>query len=109
MRLLAKPGDELYCRLSVNTQLLSSVTHLLKIGRGNFRPPPKVDSSVVRIKPHHPPPPVDFQVCFQCIVLLFLYIFFYFGFCFLFFVDIDLVSFFQGMGWIDSFVFFKKE
>lgn len=29
-----------------------------QVGRNNFRPPPKVDSSVVRIEPRHPPPPV---------------------------------------------------
>ncbi|KAK6143854.1 hypothetical protein DH2020_024202 [Rehmannia glutinosa] len=47
MRLVAQPGDTLYCRLSVNTQLLARVNHLLKVGRNNFRPPPKVDSSVL--------------------------------------------------------------
>ena len=60
LRLLAKPSDKLYCRLSCNTQLLSKVTHLIKVGRNSFRPPPKVDSSVVRIKPFNPPPPVNF-------------------------------------------------
>ncbi|PQM36491.1 ribosomal RNA small subunit methyltransferase [Prunus yedoensis var. nudiflora] len=55
MRLVAQPGDKLYCRLTVNTQLLSRVSHLLKVGRNNFRPPPKVDSSVVRIEPRKPP------------------------------------------------------
>jgi 18S rRNA (adenine1779-N6/adenine1780-N6)-dimethyltransferase len=60
LRLLAKPGDKMYCRLAVNTQLLSKVTHLIKVGRNSFRPPPKVDSSVVRIKPLNPPPPVNF-------------------------------------------------
>lgn len=35
-------------RLAANTQLLARVSHLLKVGRNNFRPPPKVDSSVVR-------------------------------------------------------------
>lgn len=45
------PGDPLYCRLSVNTQLLARTTHILKVGKNNFRPPPKVDSSVVRIEP----------------------------------------------------------
>ncbi|CAN6469096.1 unnamed protein product [Victoria cruziana] len=61
MRLVAKPGDTLYCRLSVNTQLLARVSHLLKVGRNNFRPPPKVDSSVVRIEPRKPLPPVSFK------------------------------------------------
>lgn len=41
-RLTAKPGDEMYCRLSVNTQLLAKVENLLKVGKANFRPPPKV-------------------------------------------------------------------
>ncbi|XP_021768766.1 ribosomal RNA small subunit methyltransferase-like [Chenopodium quinoa] len=56
MRLVAQPGDKLYCRLSVNTQLLARVFHLLKVGKNNFRPPPKVDSSVVRIEPRKPLP-----------------------------------------------------
>ena len=30
-RLVAKPGDKLYCRLSVNTQLLARVDHLMKV------------------------------------------------------------------------------
>lgn len=87
MRLVAKPGDPLYCRLSANTQLLSRVNHLIKargseraltgrvlgaspptapfhrrlqVGKNNFRPPPKVDSSVVRIEPRNPPPPINF-------------------------------------------------
>ena len=60
MRLVAKPGDGMYCRLAANTQLLSRVNHLLKVGKNNFRPPPKVDSSVVRIEPRNPPPPINF-------------------------------------------------
>merc|ERR1712241_561862 len=60
-RLVAAPGDKLYCRLSINTQLLSRVDHLMKIGKNNFRPPPKVESSVVRIEPKNPPPPINFQ------------------------------------------------
>jgi len=51
MRLCVQAGDPMYCRLSVNTQLLARTTHLLKVGKNNFRPPPKVDSSVVRIEP----------------------------------------------------------
>ncbi|CAB3983737.1 probable dimethyladenosine transferase [Paramuricea clavata] len=60
-RLVAKPGDKLYCRLSINTQLLARVDHLMKVGKNNFRPPPKVESSVVRIEPRNPPPPINFQ------------------------------------------------
>jgi 18S rRNA (adenine1779-N6/adenine1780-N6)-dimethyltransferase len=61
MRLVAPPGDALYCRLSVNTQLLARTQHILKVGKNNFRPPPKVDSSVVRIEPRHPQIPVNFK------------------------------------------------
>ncbi|KAK2949022.1 putative Ribosomal RNA small subunit methyltransferase [Blattamonas nauphoetae] len=71
-RLVAKPGDELYCRLTVNTSLLATTTHCLKVGKGNFRPPPQVDSSVVRIEPRHPQLPVNYlewdgmtRVCFM--------------------------------------------
>jgi len=60
LRLLAKPGDPLYCRLSVNTQLLAKVTHLIKVSKNNFKPPPKVESSVIRITPHNPPPQINF-------------------------------------------------
>lgn len=60
-RLIAQPGDKLYCRLSINTQLLARVDHLMKVGKNNFRPPPKVESSVVRIEPKNPPPPINFK------------------------------------------------
>ncbi|KAF3850915.1 hypothetical protein F7725_012687 [Dissostichus mawsoni] len=59
MRLVAQPGDKLFCRLSINTQLLARVDHLMK-GR-IISVPPKVESSVVRIEPKNPPPPVNFQ------------------------------------------------
>jgi 18S rRNA (adenine1779-N6/adenine1780-N6)-dimethyltransferase len=62
LRLTAKPGEKLYCRLSLNTQLLARVDHLMKVGKNNFRPPPKVESSVVRIEPKNPPPPINYQV-----------------------------------------------
>ena len=61
LRLSARPGERLYCRLSVNCQLLARVTQLIKVGRNNFRPPPKVESRVVRIEPRNPPPPVNFR------------------------------------------------
>eukprot|EP00171_Calliarthron_tuberculosum_P011473 IDg11473t1 len=72
LRLVARPGDSLYCRLSVNCQLLARVSHVMKVARNNFRPPPKVESSVVRIEPRNPPPKIDFiewdgllRICFQ--------------------------------------------
>ena len=60
MRLVAKPGSDLYCRLSVNVQLLARVDHLIKVSRNSFKPPPKVESSVVRIEPKYPPPAINF-------------------------------------------------
>ena len=60
MRLVAKPDNDLYCRLSVNVQLLAKVDHLMKVSKNNFRPPPKVESSIVRIEPRNPPPPINY-------------------------------------------------
>merc|ERR1712070_911994 len=71
MRLVARPGDDLYCRLSVNCQLLSKVEHVMKVGRNNFRPPPKVESSVVRITPLAKPVAVDFTEWDGLVRLLF--------------------------------------
>jgi 18S rRNA (adenine1779-N6/adenine1780-N6)-dimethyltransferase len=72
MRLIAKPGTEFYCRLSVNVQLLSKVEHIMKVSKKNFVPPPKVESSVVRIEPLHPLPQINFiewdgmlRICFS--------------------------------------------
>jgi 18S rRNA (adenine1779-N6/adenine1780-N6)-dimethyltransferase len=71
LRLTAKPGEALYCRLSVNVQLLAKVDQLLKVGKQNFRPPPKVESRVVRIELKNPPPPVNFTEWDGMIRLLF--------------------------------------
>jgi len=61
MRLIAKPNTEYYCRLSVNVQLLSRVDHLMKVGKNNFIPPPKVESSVIRIEPKKNIPNINFK------------------------------------------------
>lgn len=61
MRLVARPGDSLYCRLSANVQMWANVTHIMKVGRNSFRPPPQVDSSVVRIEIKSPRPDIDFN------------------------------------------------
>lgn len=50
----------MYCRLSVNVQLLARVDHLIKVSRNSFKPPPKVESSVIRMEPKYPPPPINF-------------------------------------------------
>ncbi len=36
-------------------------SRLVQVGKNNFRPPPKVESSVVRIEPRNPPPPINFK------------------------------------------------
>lgn len=61
MRLVARPGSPLWGRLSANVQLYAKVDHIMKVARGSFRPPPQVDSSVVRIVPLNPPPPIRFE------------------------------------------------
>lgn len=45
----------------MNTQLLARVQIILNVGRNNFKPPPKVDSKVVRIEPKNPPPDINYQ------------------------------------------------
>jgi 16S rRNA (adenine1518-N6/adenine1519-N6)-dimethyltransferase len=47
----AAPGSKVYGRLSVMLQLACRVEPLLAVPPGAFRPPPKVDSAVVRMTP----------------------------------------------------------
>ena len=39
----------------------ATVTHIMKIGRNNFRPPPAVESSVVRLVPKRPRPQISWE------------------------------------------------
>jgi 16S rRNA (adenine1518-N6/adenine1519-N6)-dimethyltransferase len=50
-RLTARPRSRDYGYLSVQTQLLSAPELLFTVPAGAFRPPPKVDSAVVRLNP----------------------------------------------------------
>jgi 16S rRNA (adenine1518-N6/adenine1519-N6)-dimethyltransferase len=52
-RLTARSGTRDYGFLSVQTQLLSAVELLFSVPAAAFRPPPKVDSAVVRLTPKH--------------------------------------------------------
>ncbi|KAF7593739.1 Dimethyladenosine transferase [Aspergillus hancockii] len=61
LRLIARPGDSLYSRLSVNVQFFSRVSHIMKVGRNNFRPPPQVESSVVRVEPKTDRPAISWE------------------------------------------------
>ncbi len=53
-RMAAGPGSKVYGRLSVMLQAYCTVTALFMVPPGAFRPPPKVDSAVVRLVPHPP-------------------------------------------------------
>jgi len=57
-RLAAPPNTEHYGRLGIMVQLRCQVELLLNVGPGAFKPPPKVDSAVVRLTPY-PQPPID--------------------------------------------------
>ncbi|KAI0789211.1 S-adenosyl-L-methionine-dependent methyltransferase [Abortiporus biennis] len=61
LRLVARPGTDLWSRLSSNVQLYAKVDLIMNVGKNNFRPPPKVESSVIRLVPRDPPPPVEFN------------------------------------------------
>ncbi|KGM56653.1 ribosomal RNA small subunit methyltransferase A [Lysobacter arseniciresistens ZS79] len=50
-RMAAGPGSKVYGRLSVMLQAYCTVTPLFTVPPGAFRPPPKVDSAVVRLVP----------------------------------------------------------
>ncbi|THB66224.1 MAG: 16S rRNA (adenine(1518)-N(6)/adenine(1519)-N(6))-dimethyltransferase RsmA [Gammaproteobacteria bacterium] len=50
-RIAAPPGNKTYGRLSVMTQYYCKAEHLFDIGRNSFYPPPKVESSFVRLIP----------------------------------------------------------
>lgn len=61
LRLFAKPGDKLYSRLSVNAQMWAKIDHIMKVGKNNFKPPPAVESSVVRLVPKNPRPNISYE------------------------------------------------
>jgi 16S rRNA (adenine1518-N6/adenine1519-N6)-dimethyltransferase len=50
-RITAKPGNRDYGYLSVECQLLSEAQYLFTVPPGAFRPPPEVDSAVIRLLP----------------------------------------------------------
>jgi 16S rRNA (adenine1518-N6/adenine1519-N6)-dimethyltransferase len=51
-RITAKPGTRDFGYLSVECQYLAKVEYLFSVPPGAFRPPPKVDSAVIRLTPH---------------------------------------------------------
>lgn len=71
-RMVSRVGDPFWCRLAINCQLLSRVSYLKKVAKNNFRPPPKVESALVRIEPRKPIPSINFiewdgliRICFE--------------------------------------------
>ena len=53
-----------------NHSLYEGVNHTDKthqVGKNNFRPPPKVESAIVRIEPRYPRPTVNYQVNETCV------------------------------------------
>ncbi len=55
-RLLARENSPAYGRLSVMTALLADVQAVVKVGPEAFRPPPRVHSKVIKLRPHDEPP-----------------------------------------------------
>ena len=53
-RMAAAPGSKVYGRLSVMVQACASVQSLFRVPPGAFKPPPKVDSAIVRVIPKAP-------------------------------------------------------
>ena len=53
-RMAAAPGSKVYGRLSVMLQAICEVVPLFDVPPAAFRPPPKVDSAVVRLLPRPP-------------------------------------------------------
>lgn len=59
-RMAAAPGTSSYGRLGIMVQYYCQVEQLFNVPPGAFNPPPKVDSSIVRLQPHDPLPyPAD--------------------------------------------------
>jgi 16S rRNA (adenine1518-N6/adenine1519-N6)-dimethyltransferase len=66
-RMVAAPGSRTYGRLSIMLQAACRVERLFDIGRGAFHPPPRVDSSFVRLVPGRMID-IDDPACFAGIV-----------------------------------------
>ena len=50
-RIVAKPGGKDYGALGVMIRTYADVTTVIKVGAGSFVPPPKIDSTVIKILP----------------------------------------------------------
>jgi 16S rRNA (adenine1518-N6/adenine1519-N6)-dimethyltransferase len=66
-RMVAKPSTPEYGRLSVMLQARFAMAKLFRVAPGAFRPPPKVDSAVVRLAPLGAPLGCDAKVFEQVV------------------------------------------
>ena len=55
LRIVANPGETNYGRLSVMLQYRCNCQYLLDVPPGSFKPPPRVDSAVIRLTPFSSP------------------------------------------------------
>lgn len=55
-RIVAKPGDSAYGRLSIMLNYFCRAEYVFTVKPEAFRPAPKVDSAIVRLIPHNKPP-----------------------------------------------------
>lgn len=60
-RITAKPGSRDYGYFSVECQLLAETEYLFTVAPGAFRPPPKVESAVIRLTPRSQIAPRDVE------------------------------------------------
>lgn len=67
-RLVADPGTREYGVLSILIRHSADVERLIVLPRGAFRPAPKVQSALVRIRFHAPDPPAKSQETFVALV-----------------------------------------
>ena len=67
-RLLAKPATKDYGVLTVLVRLSAEVERLLTLPPGAFRPVPKVQSALVRLRFHPPNPPISDRARFAAMV-----------------------------------------
>lgn len=58
-RMVAKPSTPAYGRLSVALQARFAMDKLFAVSKGAFRPPPKVESAVIRLVPRKAPLEID--------------------------------------------------
>jgi 16S rRNA (adenine1518-N6/adenine1519-N6)-dimethyltransferase len=68
-RMAASPSTKAYGRLTVMLAVHCAVERLFDVGPGAFRPPPRVDSAIVRLVPHASAPfPIADPVRFAAVV-----------------------------------------